>query len=171
MEGAYGPITFETIGVFKALKFGSRYFTRGQSKSPSMAVPASINSNNIISSHLGPRLQFTQDNVVEYLKREKVDGATVYEPCKPSIFRRGQVVEAQVSFVGISMKDGRRTFVAKLNKLVWLHSGCAIDLIDADEAGVAQTPVIVEQKRFLPYGDGPAMKKLRESVEAADMHD
>ncbi|KIJ50630.1 hypothetical protein M422DRAFT_245262 [Sphaerobolus stellatus SS14] len=117
-EGFYKALSFQEIGDFQGLTFSSRYFSWPQSKLPSIPIPARMNANNILSSHLGPKLKFTDENLVTYYKKDLKDGATVYEACKPNVFHRGQLVEAQVSFMAILEKDGKRTFIPKLDELI-----------------------------------------------------
>ncbi|KIJ38538.1 hypothetical protein M422DRAFT_258914 [Sphaerobolus stellatus SS14] len=141
-----------------------------KSKLPSIPIPACMNTNHILSSHLGPKLKFTDENLVTYYKKDLKDGATVYEACKPNIFCQGQLVEVQVSFMAILEKDGKCTFILKLNALVWLHVGCAIDLLD-NELLSSKSPKITLCRCLVPYGDHLEMKMLRESMETAEMKD
>ena len=48
----------------------------------------------------------------------------VYDQCSPDIFRVGQVVEVQASFVGIKLQSGHQVFVSALREVVLLDRGC-----------------------------------------------
>ena len=47
-----------------------------------------------------------------------------YDQCSPEIFRVGQVVEVQASFVGIKLRSGHRVFAPALGEIVLLDRGC-----------------------------------------------
>ncbi|KIJ27011.1 hypothetical protein M422DRAFT_271829 [Sphaerobolus stellatus SS14] len=117
-------------------------------------------------------LKFTDDNVVRYLRREMVDGATTYNPCKPDIFWKGQLVEAQVTFVGILEKDGKHTFRCRLSALVWMGYGCALDILEhtLKETETVVSATAVTHKRVIPYGDGPDVKRFRTKLSGVDIY-
>ena len=47
-----------------------------------------------------------------------------YDQCSPDIFRVGQVVEVQASFVSPKLQLGHRVFVSALKEVVLLNRGC-----------------------------------------------
>ena len=49
-----------------------------------------------------------------------------YAHCSPEIFRVGQIVEVQVSFIGYRLGSGHWVFMASLGEVVFLDRGCVL---------------------------------------------
>jgi hypothetical protein len=55
-----------------------------------------------------------------------IHSGAVYKTYSPVIFHTGQVVEAQINFIGIPLKSGHIQFIPQLAELVMLECGCPI---------------------------------------------
>ena len=52
-----------------------------------------------------------------------------YQPCEPQMFRVGDIVQAQLSFVIIPVKAGRRKMLTVLQSLALLDAAFTINLV------------------------------------------
>ena len=62
-----------------------------------------------------PRIQVVINWQVRYI---------AYDQCSPEIFRVGQVVDFQASFVGFKLQSEHWVFVSALGEVVLLERGC-----------------------------------------------
>ncbi|KIJ45806.1 hypothetical protein M422DRAFT_250596 [Sphaerobolus stellatus SS14] len=170
-EGAYQTLEFDTVAGIPALTFNTRYFMKNKAAGCEVSIPVAMDANGVLQNVLRNRsnaLKFTEDNVVNYMRRDTIDGVVMYNSCKPDVFRKGQLVEVQVSFIRIPERDGKRTFRSKLNTVVWMGHGCAIDILDHTSSSgkdVAAESAVC-QKRVIPYGDGPNIRRLRTKLDS-----
>ncbi|KAF8226541.1 hypothetical protein L208DRAFT_1442303 [Tricholoma matsutake] len=125
---------------------------------------AGVDSHSILEEMLSNKEKaytHTEDNKVFYYKSSKdVDGGQRFDQCGPQIFRRGDIVEVQVSFVAVPIRSGSPTKLRR-KMLVVLRS---IALLDPDlstcKLTLPMTPPLSTLKRRVGY-EGIERKRMR----------
>ncbi|KAH9970052.1 hypothetical protein BGW80DRAFT_1173423, partial [Lactifluus volemus] len=111
-------------GVSDELSMWNRYFTPLREAKGTQAIPflPGVDPSGILynMAHEDNNYRYihSEDNQVQYFTSHRDDkGITKYERCDPHMFRAGDLVEAQLSFVVIPVKGGRRKMLAVLRSL------------------------------------------------------
>ncbi|KAF8958454.1 hypothetical protein BDZ97DRAFT_2047168 [Flammula alnicola] len=93
------------------LEMSNRYFTpkKDAPQMPSIPLTADIDPHGYLARAGGQSHIHGEDNVVYYYERQKAQdtGDHKFVPCKPVRFRIGDIVEVQVSFALLPLRDGK----------------------------------------------------------------
>ncbi|KAF9456000.1 hypothetical protein BDZ94DRAFT_1285932 [Collybia nuda] len=108
-----------------AFEFGNRYFTHRNNATREEIIPFkdSIDPHHLLKNSMGNDYIHTQENNVEYFEcYNGVDGSKRYKNVNPVIFRIGDIVEVQFSFIAISIRGGAYKILNVLRALTLLDS-------------------------------------------------
>ncbi|KAF9455855.1 hypothetical protein BDZ94DRAFT_1315752 [Collybia nuda] len=107
-----------------AFEFGNHYFTHRNNATREEIIPFkdSIDPHHLLKNSMGNDYIRIQENNVEYFEcYNGVDGSK-YKNVNPVIFRIGDIVEVQFSFIAISIRGGAYKILNVLRALTLLDS-------------------------------------------------
>ncbi|RXW14061.1 hypothetical protein EST38_g11793 [Candolleomyces aberdarensis] len=109
-----------------------------------------------------------QDNRVEYCTEElSASGAILVQPCDPSVFHVGDIVDMVFSFVGIPVKDGMYKVILNLRGLTLVNADLRKESVNAELRGdCAPAAYVTAPKRRRLYLDAPTSGPVVENDTA-----
>ncbi|KAH6888884.1 hypothetical protein BKA70DRAFT_1442720 [Coprinopsis sp. MPI-PUGE-AT-0042] len=153
----------------------ARYFTSRHSAPQQKHLPFEtlVDPRNILDDLRGNELIHSADNRVEYCTKSFDDeGAPRYDPCDPSLFKEGDIVEAAITFVCVPVKGGEYKFITTLRALALLSSSQREEAEDArmkEQQRTAFTgPVKRTLKRRLVFASSQSTKVQKTSQQGAN---
>ncbi|KDR65604.1 hypothetical protein GALMADRAFT_148561 [Galerina marginata CBS 339.88] len=116
----WSPSLFDN---YTAVDASNRYFTRRTDTSADQIIPFSnmVDPDGILDAAGGEHFVHTVDNRVEYYEMIQIGNEGIsYNEINPLRFRIGDIVEAQVSFISVPMRDRRYKMLTVLRALTVL---------------------------------------------------
>ncbi|KAF8811793.1 hypothetical protein BYT27DRAFT_7017840, partial [Phlegmacium glaucopus] len=107
----------------RALDASNRYLTskRDAPAMVSIPIPATIDPRGILKKLTKEGFLYSEENKVQYYQVHKSDeGTNRFEPVGPEIFRIGDIVEIQVSFIAVPLKDNKHKMIVVLRSIALL---------------------------------------------------
>ncbi|KAJ3519865.1 hypothetical protein NMY22_g13007 [Coprinellus aureogranulatus] len=122
------PMTFiadDEHGAY--LELSNRFFstTRDRRGGPAVDLSVEVDPNGVLSSLAGERYYHGEENAVMYLERSRnrQTGKASTLPVDPVTFKKGDIVEAQFTFMLIQIKRGEWKLIATLRCVTLLEGG------------------------------------------------
>ncbi|KAF7978588.1 hypothetical protein HWV62_45304 [Athelia sp. TMB] len=113
------------IGHNLAIEASNRLFVKQtkQHDHKPVAMDASVDPHGTLQKMADGQYVHTEDCVVRYFKRdESQDGTISYNKAESGLFKIGDIVEAQCSFIVIPTRSGQRTMKIILRAMTMLNS-------------------------------------------------
>jgi len=99
-----------TFAEYPAIDVANRYFTPTVSASPEDICPLTdeVDPLGTLAKAAGTAYVHTEDNKVYYSKKTSCkNGDAIFQPTGPQTFQVGDIVEVQVSFIAVPIRDNK----------------------------------------------------------------
>ncbi|KAF7975695.1 hypothetical protein HWV62_8813 [Athelia sp. TMB] len=112
------------IGTSIALEASNRLFVKQtkQMEHVPVAMDKTVDPHGTLQKMANGQYVHSEDCVVRYFKRESKDGNTSYNKADSGMFKVGDIVEAQCSFIVIPTRSGQHTMKIILRAMTMLNS-------------------------------------------------
>ncbi|KAF9465393.1 hypothetical protein BDZ94DRAFT_1307255 [Collybia nuda] len=129
-ENSLEPLVMEMFEEYRAITISNRYCT-SRNKSPthsSIPFKSCVDPDQILQFSMGAEFIHTAENEVEYFKfYPDENGSNQYRNMDPSLFRIGDIVEVQLSFVVVPVKNNRSKMINVLRAVTLLDPKYQMD--------------------------------------------
>jgi len=148
--------TRSTNSSLDSLDISNRYLTPLRDVSGGLveSIPfhKGVDPRNVLRDMAKDDHIHTEDNYVEYFSmRRDNDGHQRFQSCEPQMFRVGDIVQVQLSFVVIPVKAGRRRMLTVLRSLALLDAAFTIKM--GEKTRMPPVLAVPTLKRKVGYND------------------